>query len=470
MVVESHLPFGGEAEPPQNEASFEPAKPRRKSRRERHGERTRAHEHIHVLEPHTIWTREDPNHLQPVNDEVSTPERPKTTHTLTAAHGEQKAARSVKHESGHARDGKTTESPRSAKPASEKHHQEALRPGPPVSEIAYMHSPEPTIPAPQKREALPQKSPQPEPLAELLKLQELPKLNIQRRNFYTEPEVRQPNATEIEHDILPPTSHEGQSSGPITGVEQSKPIVGDIPPIPGLQNTSELQSGMGLEHHQWQQAAAMSAASEQFHTSEPLQRATDETSRQAAELASEEERRRAPVMPEALSRENTTVPERQFDSNEVNVHMEHADLLALGDSIRVDGVSASEMFHAGRLDEEGLRRIVAAFLRGHDAQRVVAEEVLRVQMRFERDPQLRQTALKRSSRTTKRAAGATTRAKKVLDPKRAIYHADHLADRLVDGLDRMMESTEGQPNMVKTVGIALAVVIYFVILILILKS
>jgi len=439
MTVESHLPLGGETESQQDETEFEPAKPRRKSRRERRPERTRVHEHVPVLGPHTIWTREDPNHLQPLETDIPAPEHASAApNTVVAAHGELKTAKSAEHTHDHGRKEHAVEASRDTKPVSKKQHEEKVRSEAPAPDITSIIPPETTMPAPQKRESAARKDPQPESLAELLKLQELPKLNIQRRNFYTEPEVRQPNATETEHDILPSTRQEGQPADSIANQEQMQPAAGEA-----------------------------SGSIEYLHTGEQLQHRAEETARRAAELADKDAQRRttaAPEMPSAMEG-------RRSAANEIDVHLGQADLLVLGDSIRVDGISVSEMFRAGRLDEDGLRRIVAAFLRGYDAQRIVAEEVLRVQMKFERDPQLRSTRVAGRPDTAKRSTSrARTQAKKVLDPKRAMYHADHLADRLASGLDRIAESAEGQPNIGKTIGITLAVIIYFIILILIIKS
>jgi hypothetical protein len=48
--------------------------------------------------------------------------------------------------------------------------------------------------------------------------------------------------------------------------------------------------------------------------------------------------------------------------------------------------------------------------------------------------------------------------------------ADRIADRLAEGIDRAVETAENNPNIAKTVGGVLAVIAYFVVLILIIRS
>jgi hypothetical protein len=492
MAVESHLPFGGESASSQDEDGFEPVKPRRKSRRERRAERTRSGERM--PEPHTIWTREDPNHLQPLNVGVPTAERPTAKNEATPPRGEQEPAKKTEQAPKTARNERVADATEDAKPVAEQRRKEPAKPAPEIDKEQLL-APEAAMPAPQKHETPARKGTQPESLADLLKLQELPKLNIQPRHFYTEPEVRQPGTTETEHDILPSAGQEKQPAKSAAGTEQAKPAAGELPPMSDRKNVSEPQPenepkpplspskeeqrpspsrAAEADRHEGSQANGIPVLAEQPRAGEQLQHIAEETAKRAAELADKEEHRAQPekqagVTPEVS--EKPTTSESQADEIGVGFRMDRADLFDIGNSIRVEDVSISEMFRAGRLDEEGMRRIVAAFLRGHDVQRVIAEEVLRVQMRFELDPQLRKAALKRSSHSTKRAAGrAKTQAKKVLDPKRARYHADRLADRFADGLDRMIEVAEEKPNTAKTVGISLAVVVYFIILFLILKS
>lgn len=175
--------------------------------------------------------------------------------------------------------------------------------------------------------------------------------------------------------------------------------------------------------------------------------------------------------------EHQSATEAQATS-EHDTGMSREDMLALAASIRLEGVSIEEMYKAKRIDEEGLRRIVVAFLRGEDVHKLVASEVIRYQMRFERDPQLRATSVTaapqapevKPRRTKQVAVRAKTHAKTALDPKRMKHGANRLADRLIDGVDRTREYASTHPATAKNAAIATAVVVYFIILIAIIRA
>jgi hypothetical protein len=448
MAVESHLPFGGESESSQDEAGFEPAKSRRKSRRERRAERIRNH----ALEPHTIWMRSDPDHLQPPKPENPAPEK------SAESRPEAKPAAS-----------RQQESPKNRQ-ASERRREAAPDSADPVTAAAkHEASSEVAMPAPQKRGTSARKSPQPESLAELLKLQELPSLDIHPRHFYSEPEVRQKGATQAEHDILPSMRPDGEAEKPAERpkdppkkTEQHRRAEAPVAETHKSAATAEANAPAQKENprEKAEREAPQPATAEreeQLRAGEQLQQIAEQTAQRAAELA---DRHRSEAVAEAFR-----------EGSEANVRMDKVELLSLAESIRVEGISVSEMFRAGRLDEDGLRRVVVEFLRGHDIRKLVAEEVLRVQMKFERDPQLRNTSVANQPGAAKRAAtGAKLQAKKVLNPKTVRHNADRLADHLANGLDRLFEAAEDHPREVKMAATALAVVIYFVVLIAIIKS
>jgi hypothetical protein len=92
-------------------------------------------------------------------------------------------------------------------------------------------------------------------------------------------------------------------------------------------------------------------------------------------------------------------------------------------------------------------------------------------MRFERDPQLRQVPLTATQNAPTSQMQATRgQQRKVFTTKTMRRQADRIADRLAVGIDRTVEAAENNPNIFKTFGIIVAVIAYFVVLILIIRS
>jgi hypothetical protein len=164
------------------------------------------------------------------------------------------------------------------------------------------------------------------------------------------------------------------------------------------------------------------------------------------------------------------MPEERSEQNQNS--MDRSELLTLAGSIRIDGVSVKEMFSARRIDEQGLRRIVVEFLRGRDVRKILTQEIIREQLKFERDPQLRHPRrFAGGGKAATKAVGAVAgRAKKVADPQRAKHHAKRLGVNLMDGFDEAKEVIDAHPQIFKAGGGIAAVVIYTTILILLIKS
>lgn len=169
------------------------------------------------------------------------------------------------------------------------------------------------------------------------------------------------------------------------------------------------------------------------------------------------------------SPETPKVPETRETPSQTN--MDRAELLAVAEAIRIDGVSVKEMFSANRIDEQGLRSIVIEFLRGRDVRRIVTQEVIREQLKFERDPQLRHIRRLGRGAGAVKAVGSVAkhakhRAKQVADPQRAKHHAVRLGTNLLDGFDEAKEVIDAHPQIIKVGGGIAAVLIYSTILIL----
>lgn len=437
MVLESHPAFNGESKTHHAGGGFEtPKETKRRRRRERRPERDRSQERAHApLEPLTIWVRSDPNRLQ--HPDEPRKEKPE----------EQKAHI---HES---RDQKA-ETKKTEKKQPNKHPEETAIVKEPKKELeppAAALAPDPrmegAIPAPAVPKPERQKpEPKQQAAEDMPAFQELPRLDIRPRHFYTEPEVRQPHTTETEHDILPAAQPEGSKAEPPKQPDTEKQ------PAPQPAPKSETLPQTGAQ----------------------LQELAERNARRAAELL--EKNQEAPELPAPQKAPqpaelNEHVRAISGERYEADIQMGRDELLEVGDSIRIEGVSVSEMYRGERIDDEGLRRIIVEFLRGQRIEKIISEEVLRQQMRFERDPQLRQLPVTSAQDgATRSQAAASAKQRKAFNTQNMRRQADRIADRLAGGIDRAVETAENNPNAFKTIGGILAVIVYFVILILIIRS
>lgn len=66
------------------------------------------------------------------------------------------------------------------------------------------------------------------------------------------------------------------------------------------------------------------------------------------------------------------------------------ELLQTAQKIKIEGVNLKEMLELGRMNELGLRRIVKEFLEGGSISAVLSKELQEKELKFERDPRLRQ--------------------------------------------------------------------------------
>lgn len=440
MALETHPAFNGESKTPHAGGGFETSKEtKRRRRRERRPERERSHERTHVpLEPLTIWVRTDPNRLQhPEDDRKEKQEKQKDQ------------AREIQKQKSEA---KKEEKKQPSKPvetadeATVPQKEQELRKESPANTLAPDPRTEGVIPtpaAPKPEQPKPEAAPQ--AAEEMPVFQELPRLDIRPRHFYTEPEVRQPNATETEHDILPAAkAEESKETSPKQPVAEQQPAPQPAPRSEGLPQTGA-----------------------------QLQELAERNAKRAAELY--EKNQEAPELP---APQRAPQPAEQNEhvraitgGHETEIRMDPRELLEVADSIRVEGVSLADMFHAERIDEEGLRRIIGEFLKGQRIEKTISEEVLRQQMRFERDPQMRKVPVSAmQDAPTRSQASAEGRQRKTFNKQNMRRQADRIADRLAGGIDRVVENAENNPNIFKTVGGVLAVVVYFVILILIIRS
>lgn len=90
-------------------------------------------------------------------------------------------------------------------------------------------------------------------------------------------------------------------------------------------------------------------------------------------------------------------PERQLGKHE---------LMKIAKDIKVDGVSLKDVYSANRIDEEGLRAVVDAYLRGGDVRQQLSREVIAKEQSFERDPRVRHHRISASQGRKERSSKA----------------------------------------------------------------
>lgn len=413
MAVESHLAFGDEPESPRSRGGFEAGKNRKEL-----GERELAHT--------VIWERSDSDPKPPKHEQVKPTAKAEAGPPKVARQNPESAARPAVEIERHA------EKPKESDPAQLK--------------IKHEHDANPA-PAPKNAEVAAAKTSQPEQLADLLKLRELPTPADMRRERH-EPQARPHKAAGERRDALPQTS-------------------------PSNENQPRMQESRGsADRKTEQQPDNARPRAERPNTGEQLQHIAEQTAERAAELA---DRHRTPPersQEHADSKVATEAPvpqnrpaERASGAGEPQ--MRAPELYKLSQSIRVEGVSVAEMFAARRIDEAGLRRIVSEFLRGRNVEKIITEEVVRLQIKFELDPQLRRKRSIAGRAAAGKAAGRIkAQTKKLANPKRAKHGLARLSSAVLAGLDEAREIIDENPRAAKMVGGAAIVLIYTTILIL----
>ncbi len=169
----------------------------------------------------------------------------------------------------------------------------------------------------------------------------------------------------------------------------------------------------------------------------------------------------------AIDRDSLAATESNPERPTVEHNLERSELLDVARSIRVDGVSIYEMFTARRIDEAGLRHIITEYLRGNDLRDVIASEIIRQQLKFERDPQLRDTPVSGTKRDSakKAVSGIKKRTKSLINPERTRDRTERLAEFTQNALEKSHEYFNENPKASQTYGIVAIVVIYLLILI-----
>lgn len=96
------------------------------------------------------------------------------------------------------------------------------------------------------------------------------------------------------------------------------------------------------------------------------------------------------VAPEARSPERTSAALRTPEATKDTVeNLSKEELLAYSAQIKVGETSLRRVYEAKLVDEKGLRRLIREYQAGHDLRRALAREFMMKELKFERDPSLR---------------------------------------------------------------------------------
>jgi hypothetical protein len=137
----------------------------------------------------------------------------------------------------------------------------------------------------------------------------------------------------------------------------------------------------------------------------------------------------------------------------------------LSRTILIDGMSVYDMFIGKQIDSEGLHRIVAEYTQGGDIKKVALQEVARQQIRFERDPQMRQTPV--ASQPVQQNAALVQQPMMMQAPQTPTADRTERLAELTQGASEKMQDFMQSPHL-GTVGSVLAIVaIYTAIIIII---
>lgn len=343
-----------------------------------------------------------------------------------------------------------------------------------------------------------------------------------RRFFWNEADVRQPDQTAIEHDILPPVFEAPKPVSEITIVpppiertpnpleqavnpsmtanELVPPVMPQIPPTeavparasglgalmsPATNFLTRRRSGVksqpmnpgSFEQNPMQDLQDEIVPPTFFATEFPEQVMSQnfEPVAEIAEIKPPFAFNEAPehsghighmlVNAEQPSQEQApAVAPRSPEQN-----LQATDLTELAQNIRIDGVSLQEMYTAKRIDEEGLRRIVAEYLRGGDVRKMIASEVMRQQVKYERDPQLRGVPVVPAAIPVKEHAPRKPIRSRI-DLEKTIDRTEKLAEFTQQGFSRARHYFRTNPHATTVYSIVAITVIYSLILIVALSK
>lgn len=190
----------------------------------------------------------------------------------------------------------------------------------------------------------------------------------------------------------------------------------------------------------------------------------DETSRPEAAAESSDKPSEFEAM---ITAEKELGKKPEIPAETVEFSLDKSEQLDLAKNIQLDGVSVLEMYQAKRIDEAGLRRIIIEFLRGGDLRHVIKNEIIRLQLRFERDPQLRDKPVNDDFGPAPNIpdVGLRQRTKALLDVSRNRDKTERLAEITQSALEKSHDILGNNPKTGRYLSIVAIIVIYLLILI-----
>jgi len=96
----------------------------------------------------------------------------------------------------------------------------------------------------------------------------------------------------------------------------------------------------------------------------------------------------AKTPPESLLPKNSEMLPSQLTERQVQT-LNRSELLALSETISVEGSTLKQIYETHLIGERGLRRLVAEHLRGGDIKKLIRREIVDHEIDFERDPAIR---------------------------------------------------------------------------------
>lgn len=160
-----------------------------------------------------------------------------------------------------------------------------------------------------------------------------------------------------------------------------------------------------------------------------------------------------------------TAPElRQIVPEQVKT-MSRQEVLQIGEKIQVEGTTLRDMYESHLLGEQGMRRVVVEYLRGHNVVQALKQELVEREIDFERDPILRDKAY----REMQESHGGESSLEHLLHKAGVDASTDHLSTvvkQLQTAQEENLRRESRQRKLVDTAMITLIVILATIITII----
>lgn len=172
--------------------------------------------------------------------------------------------------------------------------------------------------------------------------------------------------------------------------------------------------------------------------------------------------------PELPSQEAKTNPSQtqELDSDQ---------LVSLAKTIKVGETNLFNMYETHQVDAQGLHNVAQEYLRGGDVREVLTNEMIQEQLKYEKDPQLKHRSVaagaKRATTTVAKKAGVVkAKTSKKVNTQTAKHGAKRLSHHSRRAFDFYRGMYEDYPLLFQVMGVVLGVVLYFALLVIIIKA